>query len=119
MPAADDAAVFWALVRSRAIASTHDFFMPIVDDALILGAIRCEPMPISDHLCHGRASPMRRLLFWVADHRLPAALAGQVDRWRRRRVHCVRNAIGWGASIDAPEPIIWPAVTGQLKSAAN
>ncbi len=91
----DDAAVY-ALDEERAIISTTDFFMPIVDDPADFGGI-ASVNAISDIYAMG-GEPM---------------MAGEVLRGAREACQRAGIPLAGGHSIDAPEPIFGLAVTGQ------
>ena len=106
----DDAAVY-RLDDERAIVSTTDFFMPIVDDPVDFGAI-ASVNAISDiYAMAARPLIAIAILGWPLDE-LPATIAGQVLVGARDA--CARAGIplAGGHSIDAPEPIFGLAVTG-------
>ncbi len=106
----DDAAVY-RLDDERAIVSTTDFFMPIVDDPFDFGAI-ASVNAISDvYAMAGRPLVAIAILGWPLD-KLDPGIAGEVLVGARDA--CARAGIplAGGHSIDAPEPIFGLAVTG-------
>ena len=106
----DDAAVY-RLDEERAIVSTTDFFMPIVDDPFDFGAI-ASVNAISDvYAMAGRPLLAIAILGWPLD-KLDPGVAGEVLVGARDA--CARAGIplAGGHSIDAPEPIFGLAVTG-------
>lgn len=106
----DDAAVY-RLDDERAIVSTTDFFMPIVDDPFDFGAI-ASVNAISDvYAMAGRPLLAIAILGWPLD-KLDPGVAGEVLVGARDA--CARAGIplAGGHSIDAPEPIFGLAVTG-------
>jgi selenide,water dikinase len=108
----DDAAVY-RLDDERAIVSTTDFFMPIVDDPVDFGAI-ASVNAISDIYAMGARPIMAiAILGWPLD-KLDAAIAGQVLVGAREACSRAGIALAGGHSIDAPEPIFGLAVTGTV-----
>jgi len=108
----DDAAVF-DLGNGRAIISTTDFFMPIVDDPFEFGQI-ASVNAISDIYAMGGEPLMAvAVLGWPLD-KLPAEVAARV--LEGGRAACARAGIplAGGHSIDSPEPMFGLAVTGQV-----
>ena len=108
----DDAAVF-DLGNGRAIISTTDFFMPIVDDPFEFGQI-ASVNAISDVYAMGGEPLMAvAVLGWPLD-KLPAEVAARV--LEGGRAACARAGIplAGGHSIDSPEPMFGLAVTGQV-----
>ncbi len=108
----DDAAVF-DLGNGRAIISTTDFFMPIVDDPFEFGQI-ASVNAISDVYAMGGVPLMAvAMLGWPLD-KLPAEVAARV--LEGGRAACARAGIplAGGHSIDSPEPMFGLAVTGQV-----
>ena len=89
--ARDDAAVY-DLGDGRALISTTDFFMPIVDDPHTFGRIAAANAISDVYAMGGTPSVAIAILGWPVDT-LPAEAAG-------------------GHSIDSPEPIFGLAVTG-------
>lgn len=108
----DDAAVF-AIDQGRAIISTTDFFMPIVDDPFDFGAI-ASVNAISDIYAMG-GSPLMALsiLGWPVDN-LPSEMAGQVIDGARSICDKAGIPLAGGHSIDSKEPIFGLAVTGMI-----
>jgi selenide,water dikinase len=106
----DDAAVF-DLGDGRAVISTTDFFMPIVDDAFDFGRIAaCNA--ISDVYAMGGVPLMAiAILGWPANT-LPAELAAKVVDGGRSVCAEAGIPLAGGHSIDAPEPMFGLAVTG-------
>lgn len=106
----DDAAVY-AIDDHRAVISTTDFFMPIVDDPFDFGGI-ASVNAISDiYAMGGRPLMAVSILGWPVD-KLSTSIAGKVVEGAR--VACKRAGIplAGGHSIDTPEPIFGLAVTG-------
>ncbi|HEU4618471.1 MAG TPA: selenide, water dikinase SelD [Gammaproteobacteria bacterium] len=106
----DDAAVY-RIDDDRAVVSTTDFFMPIVDDPFDFGGI-ASVNAISDIYAMG-AKPILAIaiLGWPLD-KLDAAIAGEVLRGAREACSRAGIPLAGGHSIDAPEPIFGLAVTG-------
>lgn len=113
--ARDDAAVY-ALDEERAVISTTDFFMPIVDDPFEFGAI-ASVNAISDVYAMGGTPILAiAILGWPID-RLEPAVAGEVLRGANDACRRAGIALAGGHSIDAPEPIFGLAVTGTARRA--
>ncbi|GEO03024.1 selenide, water dikinase [Adhaeribacter aerolatus] len=108
----DDAAVY-AIGDGRAIISTTDFFMPIVDDAYDFGRI-ASANAISDVYAMG-GSPLMAIavLGWPLD-KLPAEVAQKVIEGSRSICAEAGIPLAGGHSIDSPEPIFGLAVTGMV-----
>lgn len=115
----DDAAVF-AIDDNRAIISTTDFFMPIVDDPYDFGAI-ASVNAISDIYAMGGKPLMAiSILGWPVDN-LSTEMAGRVIEGSRTICDKAGIPLAGGHSIDSREPIFGLAVTGlvnrsQIKS---
>jgi selenide,water dikinase len=108
----DDAAAF-AIDGERAILSTTDFFMPIVDDAFDFGRIAATNA-ISDIYAMGGTPLMAiAILGWPID-KLPVDVAGQVIAGGRAVCAAAGIPLAGGHSIDAPEPLFGLAVTGEV-----
>ena len=106
----DDAAVF-AIDDERAIISTTDFFMPIVDDPFDFGAI-ASVNAISDIYAMGGKPLMAiSILGWPVDV-LSADMARQVVDGAREICAKAGIPLAGGHSIDSKEPIFGLAVTG-------
>ena len=115
--ARDDAAVY-RLDDERAIVSTTDFFMPIVDDPVDFGAI-ASVNAISDiYAMAARPILAIAILGWPLD-KLDPAIAGQVLVGARDACSRAGIPLAGGHSIDAPEPIFGLAVTGIGASACR
>ncbi|GAB3202706.1 selenide,water dikinase [Pontibacter aydingkolensis] len=108
----DDAAVY-DIGNNRAVISTTDFFMPIVDDAYDLGRI-ASANAISDIYAMG-GTPMMAIavLGWPVD-KLAPEVAKLVIEGSRSICHEAGIPLAGGHSIDSPEPIFGLAVTGML-----
>ena len=108
----DDAAVY-DLGNGRAVISTTDFFMPIVDDPFDFGRIAVTNA-ISDIYAMG-GTPLLAIavLGWPTD-KLPASVASAVVDGGRQACADVGIRLAGGHSIDSPEPIFGAAVTGDV-----
>ncbi|MCT9125040.1 selenide, water dikinase SelD [Cupriavidus gilardii] len=114
----DDAAVY-AIDGSddgRAVVSTTDFFMPVVDDPFDFGRIAATNA-ISDVYAMG-GDPLLAIaiLGWPVNV-LPPEIAREVVAGSRRACDEAGIALAGGHSIDAPEPIFGLAVTGMVERA--
>jgi selenide,water dikinase len=108
----DDAAVF-AIDQGRAIISTTDFFMPIVDDPFDFGAI-ASVNAISDvYAMGGKPLMALSILGWPVDN-LPSGMAGQVIEGAQSICDKAGIPLAGGHSIDSKEPIFGLAVTGMV-----
>jgi selenide,water dikinase len=116
----DDAAVI-AIDDERAIISTTDFFMPIVDDPYDFGRIAATNA-ISDIYAMGGKPIMAISIFgWPLD-KLPEEVGKRVIEGGRKVCEEAGIPLAGGHSIDSPEPIFGLAVTGiieQSKLKAN
>ncbi|MBF9255273.1 selenide, water dikinase SelD [Pontibacter sp. 172403-2] len=108
----DDAAVY-DIGQGRAVISTTDFFMPIVDDAYDFGRI-ASANAISDVYAMG-GTPMMAIaiLGWPID-KLAPEVARRVTEGARSICHEAGIPLAGGHSIDSPEPIFGLAVTGMV-----
>ncbi|PVY39302.1 selenide, water dikinase SelD [Pontibacter virosus] len=108
----DDAAVY-DIGNGRAVISTTDFFMPIVDDAYDFGRI-ASANAISDVYAMGGTPTMAiAVLGWPID-KLAPEVAKRVIEGSRSICHEAGIPLAGGHSIDSPEPIFGLAVTGML-----
>lgn len=106
----DDAAVY-DLGDGKAIISTTDFFMPIVDDPAEFGGI-ASVNAISDiYAMGGRPLMAIGILGWPIE-KIPAEVANQVLSGAREVCSKAGIPLAGGHSIDSPEPIFGLAVTG-------
>jgi selenide,water dikinase len=110
----DDAAVY-DIGDGKAVISTTDFFMPIVDDAFDFGRIAAANA-ISDVYAMG-GSPLMAvaILGWPVE-KLPASLAQRVLEGARETCKQAGIPLAGGHSIDTTEPIFGLAVTGMADS---
>ena len=106
----DDAAAV-VLDDDRALLSTTDFFMPIVDDPYDFGRIAATNA-ISDIFAMG-GTPLVAvaILGWPLES-LGPEVANRVVQGGRDVCHSLGFPLAGGHSIDAPEPIFGLAVTG-------
>jgi len=106
----DDAAVY-DIGNGKALISTTDFFMPIVDDAFDFGRI-ASANAISDvYAMGGQPLLAIAILGWPIE-KFPAALAQQVLDGSRNICAAAGIPLAGGHSIDSAEPIFGLAVTG-------
>jgi len=109
----DDAAVY-DLGDGRALISTTDFFMPIVDDPYTFGMISgCNAL--SDIYAMGGKPLMAIAIFgWPID-KLPAEIGAKVIEGGRAICTKAGISLAGGHSIDSPEPIFGLSVSGIVK----
>lgn len=106
----EDAAVY-DIGDNRAVISTTDFFMPIVDDAFDFGKI-ASANAISDVYAMGGKPLMAiAILGWPVE-KLPASLASRVLEGARTICAQAGIPLAGGHSIDSTEPIFGLSVTG-------
>ena len=111
----DDAAAV-ILDEDRAVLSTTDFFMPIVDDPYDFGRIAATNA-ISDIYAMGGTPQLAiAILGWPIDTLAPE-IANQVVQGGRDVCRQLGFPLAGGHSIDAPEPIFGLAVTGTVARA--
>jgi len=108
----DDAAVY-AIDGEKAVISTTDFFMPIVDDPHDFGAIAAVNAISDIYAMGGKPLMAISILGWPVDALSPE-IASQVVEGARKI--CARAGIplAGGHSIDSKEPIFGLAVTGMI-----
>jgi selenide,water dikinase len=109
----DDAAVY-DIGNGRAIISTTDFFMPIVDDAFDFGRI-ASANAISDVYAMGGKPLMAIAILGWPVNKIPAELARKVLEGARAMCAGANIPLAGGHSIDSPEPIFGLAVTGEVE----
>jgi selenide,water dikinase len=109
----DDAAVM-DLGDGTCIVSTTDFFMPIVDDAAMFGAI-ASVNAISDIYAMGGDPIMAIAILGWPINKVPADVARKVLDGSRNVCAEAGIPLAGGHSIDCPEPVFGLAVTGKLK----
>ena len=106
----DDAAVY-DLGDGRALISTTDFFMPIVDDPFDFGMIAgCNAM--SDVYAMGGRPLMAISIFGWPVNSLSAEIGAKVIDGGREICSQAGIALAGGHSIDSPEPIFGLSVSG-------
>jgi selenide,water dikinase len=108
--ARDDAAAY-DLGDGRALISTTDFFMPIVDDPHDFGYIAAANALSDVYAMGGTPALAIALLGWPIS-KLPPEVAGQVLAGGRAACGEAGIALAGGHSIDSPEPIFGLAVNG-------
>jgi selenide,water dikinase len=109
----DDAAVF-DLGNGKAMISTTDFFMPIVDDAFDFGRI-ASVNAISDVYAMGGKPLMAiAILAWPVD-KIPIEYARKVIEGARAICSEAGIPLAGGHSIDSIEPIFGLAVSGEIQ----
>ncbi len=106
----DDAAVY-DIGGGRAVISTTDFFMPIVDDPFDFGRIAATNA-ISDIYAMGGTPTLAIAILGWPINQLPAEVARKVIDGGRQACKDAGILLAGGHSIDAPEPIFGLAVTG-------
>lgn len=109
----DDAAVY-DIGNGKAIISTTDFFMPIVDDPYIFGRIAATNAISDIYAMGGKPLLSIAILGWPLDKLSPEIAQLVMDGGR----HACKDAgimIAGGHSIDSPEPIFGLAVTGSVE----
>ena len=108
----DDAAVF-DLGDGRAMISTTDFFMPIVDDPYDFGRI-ASANAISDVYAMGGTPAVAIAILGWPVNQIPESVAARVLEGSRAVCAEAGIALAGGHSIDSPEPIFGLAVTGLI-----
>ncbi len=109
----DDAAVM-AIDEQRALISTTDFFMPIVDDPFDFGRIAATNAISDVYAMGGRPLLAISIFGWPLD-KLPAETGRQVIEGGRQACADAGIPLAGGHSIDSPEPIFGLAVTGMVE----
>ena len=108
----DDAAVY-RISGDKAIISTTDFFMPIVDDAFQFGGIASANALSDVYAMGGKPLMAIAILGWPVD-KIPTSVAQQVMEGARAICAKANIPLAGGHSIDSPEPIFGLAVTGMV-----
>lgn len=108
----DDAAVF-DLGDGRAMISTTDFFMPIVDDPYDFGRI-ASANAISDVYAMGGTPAVAIAILGWPVNQIPESVAARVLEGSRAVCAEAGIALAGGHSIDSPEPIFGLAVSGLI-----
>ena len=106
----DDAAVY-DLGNGKALISTTDFFMPIVDDPFDFGRI-ASANAISDVYAMGGEPILAIAVLGWPIHKIALEIATEVIRGSREICMEAGITLAGGHSIDSPEPIYGLAVNG-------
>jgi len=109
----DDAAVA-ELGDGRALISTTDFFMPIVDDPFTFGRIAATNAISDVYAMGGEPLVAIAILGWPIA-KLPGEVASEVVDGGRQACRDAGIALAGGHSIDSPEPIFGLAVNGLVE----
>ena len=109
----DDAAAV-DLGDGRALLTTTDFFMPIVDDPFDFGRIAATNAISDIYAMGGRPLVAIAILGWPLD-KLAPDIAGEVLAGGREVCSSLGFPLAGGHSIDCPEPIFGLAVTGEVR----
>lgn len=108
----DDAAVY-DMGDGKAIISTTDFFMPIVDDPFTFGRIAATNAISDVYAMGGRPLLAIAVLGWPIN-KISPEIAQLVVEGGRQACKEAGIILAGGHSIDSPEPIFGLAVTGQV-----
>jgi len=111
----DDAAAF-DIGDGRAVLSTTDFFMPIVDDPYDFGRIAATNA-LSDIYAMGGTPLMAIAILGWPIEKLAPEVASRVIAGGRAVCAAANIPLAGGHSIDAPEPIFGLAATGIVATA--
>jgi len=111
----DDAAVY-DMGNGKALISTTDFFMPIVDDPFTFGQIAATNAISDVYAMGGKPLLAIAILGWPVN-KLPAGVARLVLDGARETCNRAGIVIAGGHSIDSPEPIFGLAVNGEVEIA--
>jgi len=106
----DDAAAL-DIGDGRALVSTTDFFMPIVDDPVDFGRIAAANALSDVYAMGGDPCLAISILGWPTK-KLPVKVASEVLRGAREVCREVNVPLAGGHSIDCPEPVFGLAVSG-------
>ncbi|HTL80723.1 MAG TPA: selenide, water dikinase SelD [Bacteroidia bacterium] len=109
----DDAAVY-DLGNGKAIISTTDFFMPIVDDAFDFGRIASVNALSDVYAMGGKPLLAIAILGWPVN-KIPTELAGKVLEGARKVCADAGIPLAGGHSVDSEEPFFGLAVTGEVE----
>lgn len=109
----DDAAVY-DMGNGKAIISTTDFFMPIVDDAFDFGRIAAVNAISDVYAMGGKPLLAVAILGWPIE-KIPVELASKVLEGARSVCAEAGIVLAGGHSIDNPEPVFGLAVTGEVE----
>ncbi|MFZ1527697.1 MAG: selenide, water dikinase SelD [Ferruginibacter sp.] len=110
----DDAAVY-DLGNGRALISTTDFFMPIVDDAYDFGRIAAANAISDVYAMGGKPILALAVLGWPIE-KLPAQLAQKVLEGARAVCAEAGITLAGGHSVDSMEPIFGLVVNGLVQT---
>lgn len=108
----DDAAVY-DIGGGKAIISTADFFMPIVDDAFDFGRIAAANALSDVYAMGGKALFAIAILGWPVE-KIPVEVAQKVIEGARNVCKAANIVLAGGHSIDSKEPIFGLSVTGEV-----
>lgn len=108
----DDAAVM-DIGHGKAVISTTDFFMPIVDDPFTFGRIAACNALSDIYAMGGKPLMAIAILGWPLD-KLPAKVAAKVLDGGREACREAGIPLAGGHSIDNAEPLFGLAVTGEV-----
>jgi selenide, water dikinase len=111
----DDAAVY-DMGNGKALISTTDFFMPIVDDPFTFGQIAATNAISDVYAMGGKPLLAIAILGWPVNT-IPAEVAQQVLDGARETCARAGIVIAGGHSIDSLEPIFGLAVNGEVEIA--
>lgn len=109
----DDAAVI-GLGDGRALISTTDFFMPIVDDAYSFGQIAAANALSDVYAMGGKPFNALAILGWPVES-LGTDLAAEVLQGARDKCSEAGISLAGGHSIDSKEPFFGLSVTGLIE----
>lgn len=108
----DDAAVY-DLGDGKALVSTVDFFMPIVDDAFTFGQIAAANSISDVYAMGGKPILATAILGWPIS-KLSPDLAREVIQGAREKCKEAGIALAGGHSVDALEPMFGLSVNGMV-----
>ncbi len=108
----DDAAV-WRVSADRALVATVDFFTPVVDDARTWGAIAAANSASDVYAMGGRPLFALNVAGWPRDL-LPLDLLGEALAGASEVAARGGWVVAGGHTVDAPEPFLGQAVTGEV-----
>ena len=108
----DDAAV-WRVSAERALVATVDFFTPVVDDARTWGAIAAANSASDVYAMGGRPLFALNVAGWPRDL-LPLDLLGEALAGASEIAARGGWVVAGGHTVDAPEPFLGQAVTGEV-----
>ena len=108
----DDAAV-WRIASDRALVSTVDFFTPVVDDARTWGMIAAANSASDIYAMGGRPLFALNVAGWPRDL-LPLDLLGEALAGASEVAARGGWVVAGGHTVDAPEPFLGQAVTGEV-----